>query len=92
MINRENKIKHIKNKCENDAQWVLNYFPEYTSYWFDFGKANPWSAGCVNSFLRYLDENGLKLKSETSLMDNFKKNDVDEFIDWLDEINYWSET
>jgi hypothetical protein len=85
----EYKIEYIKTKCKNDTRWVLEYFPEYISYWFDFVKANPWNAGCINSFSKYLDENGLDLKSEPSLMDKFKKNDLHDFVDWLDEINYW---
>jgi hypothetical protein len=87
----EYKIDHIKKKCKNDVRWVLEYFPEYISYWHDFGEANPLNGGCDYSFLKYLDENGLKLKTESSLMKNFKPKElgVGHFLDFLDEINYW---
>lgn len=90
-LTRKDKIEYIKTKCKNDARWVLEYFPEYICHWFDFGKTNPWNSGCANSFLKFLDENGFELKTEASLMKNFKPKElgVGHFLDHLDGINYW---
>lgn len=31
-LTRKDKIDYIKNKCKNDARWVLEYFPDWDRF------------------------------------------------------------